>query len=258
VNVAQELRVKTAVFEGPIDLLLTLAQRRQLDLNDVRLADLTADYIAEVGIGSEEGLQRPPEELAAFLLVGARLLALKALALLPQDGEAADDEEDLESWEAAMKGRMEEYRRFKEAAQELMRRHQEGGFSFTSAIEAQIVPRERLVLDPDSLATAFQAVLDRLPSAEEVQVSLRNYSLNDEMEGIRGRLQLAQRTSFSEFFDRAESRLHAVVIFLALLELVRRGEARFKQRAAFADIDVLRGPRPEGEAEGVGTAEPVA
>lgn len=251
-TLAQELRVKTAVFEGPIDLLLTLAQRRQLDLNDVRLADLTADYLAEVGIDSGEGPRRPPEEMAAFLVVGSRLLALKALALLPQPGEDGQEEEDLESWEAAMKERMEEYRRFKEAAQELMRRHQEGGFSFTSAIEAEIVPRERLVLDPDSLATAFQAVLDRLPAPEEVQVSLRNYSLNDEMGGIRERLQVDGRTSFSQFFDRAESRLHAVVIFLALLELVRRGEARFRQRAAFADIEVMRGPRPKDDVEGGG------
>ena len=233
------VHVKTDVFEGPVDLLLTLAMRQQIDLNQVRLGDLAWDYLNSVR-SEDGGRDRSPEEMAAFLVVASRLLALKAAGLLP--GATGDDEEeDLEAWEETVRQRMAEYQRFKQAATELMRRHQEGGFSFPSAIEGEIVPSERLEISRDGLAAAFQAILDRLPAPVEVQVELSRYSLADEMEGIRARLTGDGAISFTLFFEAAQTRLHAVVIFLALLELIRLGEARFRQRAAFGEIDVLRG-----------------
>ena len=227
------LRVHTDVFEGPIDLLLTLAQRREVDLNQVRLADLTWDYLE----GLQAGQRRPAEEMAAFLLVGARLLALKAAGLLPGT-TTEEEEEDLERWEEQVRERMLEYQRFKAAALELMRRHQEGGPSFSSLLEGEVVPSERLALNPDGLAAAFQAVLDRLPTPEEVAVEISHYSLSDEMERVRRRLVGGVAVRFSELFDRAESRLHAVVIFLALLELIRLGDAGVRQKATFGEIEV--------------------
>ena len=235
-----DMRVQTPAFEGPIDLLLTLAQRQQVDLNQVRLADLAWDYLAGIRTDAAGGAARPPEEVAAFLVVAARLLALKAAALLPSAG-AEEEEQDLESWEEQVRQRMVEYSRFKEAAMELMKRHQEGGVSFPSAIEAEIIPMERLAIDAGGLATAFGAVLDRLPVLDELAIELSSYSLADEMEGIRARLSAGQSSSFGAIFEAAQSRLHAVVIFLALLELIRRGEAGFRQKSVFADIEILRG-----------------
>ena len=237
-GILDEVRVQTAVFEGPIDLLLTLAQRQQVDLNQVRLGDLAWDYLA--GIRSDDGSRvRTPEEMAAFLVVASRLLALKAAALLP-GASGEEEEEDLEAWEETVRERMLEYQRFKDAAVELMRRHQEGGFSFPSAIEGEIIPSERLEINPDGLAAAFQAILDRLPVPGEMEVELSNYSLPDEMVRIRERLVSDPATSFTAVFEAAETRLHAVVIFLALLELIRLGEARFRQRATFGEIEILR------------------
>ena len=227
------LRVRTDVFEGPIDLLLTLAQRRQLDLNQVRLGDLTWDYIE----GIAGGAKRPAEEMAAFLLVGSKLLALKAAGLLPGTN-TEEEEEDLERWEEQVRERMLEYQRFKAAALELMRRHQEGGSSFASLLEGEVVPSERLALHPDGLAAAFQAVLDRLPTPEEVAVEISSYSLGDEMDRVRTRLRAHPEVAFSELFELAENRLHAVVIFLALLELIRLGEAGVRQRSTFGEIEV--------------------
>jgi segregation and condensation protein A len=234
-----DVRVRTAVFEGPIDLLLTLAQRQQVDLNQVRLSDLAWDYLG--GIKAADGSRvRSPEEMAAFLVVASRLLALKAAGLLP-GAAGEEDEEDLEAWEDAVRARMVEYQRFKDAAEELMHRHQRGGFSFPSAIEGEIVPSEQIQINPDGLAAAFQAILDRLPEPGELQVELSSYSLSDEMARIRERLGGEPTTSFTALFTAAETRLHAVVIFLALLELVRVGEARFRQRATFGEIEILRG-----------------
>ena len=231
------LTVATPVFEGPIDLLLTLAQRREVDLGQVRLADLAWDYLKVIQ-EMPRGGGRNPEEIASFLLVASRLLALKAAALMPSATADDDEEEDLERWEEQVRGRLQEYERFKAAAMDLMRRHQEGGPSFPSALESEIVPMERLEIDPDGLAAAFKAVLDRLPPPTEVAVELSNYSLTDEMERIRARLRQPDPTAFTALFEAAESRLHAVVIFLALLELIRLGETRVRQRATFGDIEV--------------------
>lgn len=229
----ERLRVKTDVFEGPVDLLLTLAQRHQVDLNQVRLGDLTWDYLDSL----QAGRGRPAEEMAAFLLVGARLLALKAAGLLPGTS-TEEEEEDLERWEEQVRERMREYQRFKEAALELMRRHQQGGPSFGTLLEGDVVPNERLAIHPDGLAAAFQAVLDRLPTPEEVAVEISSYSLADEMERVRSRLVGSGAILFGELFERAQSRLHAVVIFLALLELIRLGEAGVRQRSTFGEIEV--------------------
>ncbi len=233
------VRVRTAVFEGPIELLLTLAARQQVDLNRVRLGDLAWDYLGSLRADGD-GTPRPPEQMAAFLVVASRLLALKAAALLPSFN-TPEEEPDLEAWEEAVRERMVEYQRFKQAADELLRRHQEGGFSFLSAVEAEIVPSERLEISSDGLAAAFQAVLDRLPPPEEVQVDLSSYSLSDEMDEIRTHLSAEASTSFNVLFEAAKTRLHAVVIFLALLELIRLGEARFRQQSTFGEILVLKG-----------------
>lgn len=232
----QDVRVSSAVFEGPIDLLLTLAQREQVDLNQVRLGDLAWDYVSSLTL---DGRVRSPEEMAAFLVVASRLLALKAAALLP-GAHGEDEEEDVEAWEETVRARMLEYQRFKDAAMSLMQRHQEGGFSFPSAVEGEVIPSERLEINADGLAAAFQSILDRLPAAEEIQVELSSYSLADEMERIKARIVSDPVTNFSQLFDSAETRLHAVVIFLALLELIRLGDARFRQRDTFGEIEVLR------------------
>ena len=227
------MRVRTDTFEGPIDLLLTLAQRRQLDLNQVCLADLTWAYLE----GLQTGKGRPAEEMAAFLLVGAKLLALKAAALLPGTNTEAE-EDDLQRWEEQVRERMLEYQRFKAAALELMRRHQEGGPSFGTLLEGEVVPNEKLAIHPDGLAAAFQAVLDRLPTPEEVAIDISSYSLAEEMERVRSRLTGGRAVLFGELFQQARSRLHAVVIFLALLELIRVGEAGVRQRSTFGEIEV--------------------
>src|ERR1700694_519410 len=243
-GILDRVRVQTPVFEGPIDLLLTRAQRLQVDLNQVRLADLAWDYLNDIKSG-DGGRARSPEETAAFLVVASRLLALKAAGLLP-GAAGEEEEEDLEAWQDAVRERMLEYQRFKDAAAELMRRHQEGGFSFPSAVEGEIIPSEQIQINPDGLAAAFQAILDRLPEPGDLQVDLSNYSLSDEMVRIRERLAEEPATSFTAVFTAGETRLHAGVIFLALLELIRLGEAQFRQRATFGEIEILRGePIPD-------------
>ncbi|TMD40447.1 MAG: segregation/condensation protein A [Chloroflexi bacterium] len=223
--------VRTAAFDGPIELLLTLAVRAEVDLKAIPIASLTNDYLRSI----EE--QRPPiERLAAFLVIGARLVQLKAAALMP--AASVSEEEDLQAWEEAIKGRLEEYKRFKDLAESLMRRHASGRFTFAGLLEPNVIPQARVKVSLDALAAAFQQVLDRLPPADEVTVQMERVSLADKLEDLRSMLRRQPELNFSAIFRHARTRLEAVVTFLALLELIRIGEARVAQTSAFGEIMV--------------------
>jgi len=224
--------VRTAAFDGPIELLLTLAQRSEVDLKAIALASLTDDYLRAID------QERPPlDRLAAFLVIGARLVQLKAAGLMP-DAIGAEADEDLQAWEDAIKGRLEEYKRFKELAESLMRRHASGRFTFAGLLEPEVIPQARVQVSLDALASAFQQVLDRLPPAGEVTVELEHVSLADKLDQLRRMLAHQPQLNFSALFRHARTRVEAVVTFLALLELIRIGEARVAQPSAFAEITV--------------------
>ncbi|HEX3629937.1 MAG TPA: ScpA family protein [Candidatus Dormibacteraeota bacterium] len=223
--------VRSPAFDGPIELLLSLAQRSEVDLKAIPLASLTDDYLRAI----EEN--RPPiDRLAAFLVIGARLVQLKAAALMPVAAES--EQEDLQAWEDAIKGRLEEYKRFKELAESLMRRHASGRFTFAGLLEPEVIPQARVQVSLDALAAAFQQVLDRLPPADQVSIEFEQVSLADKLEELRRMLMPQRELNFSAIFRHARTRLEAVVTFLALLELIRIGEARVAQASAFGEIMV--------------------
>lgn len=223
--------VRTPAFDGPIELLLTLALRAEVDLEAIPLASLTDGYLRAI----EES--RPPvDRLAAFLVIGARLVQLKAASLMPSP--ATEPEEDLAAWEDAIKGRLEEYKRFKDLAESLMRRHASGQFTFAGLLQAEVIPQARVQVSLDALAAAFQHVLDRLPPADEVAVQFEAVSLADKLDDLRQMLRRQPMLNFTAVFRHARSRIEAVVVFLALLELIRIGEARVAQASAFSEIMV--------------------
>ena len=232
--------VRTPAFDGPIELLLSLALRAEVDLAAISLASLTDDYLRAI-----EQQQPPLDRLAAFLVIGARLVQLKAAGLMPD--VSVGEEEDLQAWEDAIKGRLEEYKRFKELAESLMRRHASGRFTFAGLLEPDVIPQARVQVSIDALANAFRQVLDRLPPPGQVTVEMEQVSLSDKLDELR--LMLARQASlnFSAIFRHARTRLEAVVTFLALLELIRIGEARVAQASAFAELTVHAEARKETE-----------
>jgi len=223
--------VRTPAFDGPIELLLTLAQRAEVDLKAIPLASLTDDYLKAIA------QDRPPlDRLAAFLVIGARLVQLKAAGLMPD--VTAGEQEEMQTWEDAIKGRLEEYKRFKELAESLMRRHATGRFTFAGLLEPDVVPRARVQVSLEALAIAFQQVLDRLPPPQQVTFEMEHVSLADKLWELRSMLARQSQMNFSAVFHHARTRLEAVVTFLALLELIRIGHARVAQSSAFAEIMV--------------------
>jgi segregation and condensation protein A len=119
-----------------------------------------------------------------------------------------------------------------------MRRHASGRFTFAGLLEPDVIPQARVQVSLDVLAAAFQQVLDRLPPADRVTVEMEHISLSDKLEELRTTLARQPQINFSAIFRHSRTRLEAVVTFLALLELIRIGEARVAQASAFGEITV--------------------
>ena len=229
--------VEVPGFSGGLEQLVQLAQRGEIDLAAVQVAEITAAYRAQLRTEPD------PRDVADFLVAASRLLALKAQRLLP-DGAvevAADDDADPGPVDDPG-ARLAEYRLFKAAAEALLAPvAEEGVRSFLGLVSAEVVPAERLAIPPERLAAAFRAVLERLPEVEPYTVEAASYSVEEKSAQLRSLLEAQGSLSFEEVFAGVRSRLEAVATFLALLEMVRAGEVRVAQQGAFGAITVRAG-----------------
>src|ERR1700694_1261135 len=179
---APRLDVKTPVFEGPLELLLALVEREELDIFQVSLAKLTDAYLAE--IAAREVAK--PEEMAEFLWMAARLLLLKSIRLLP--GETPTDvETDLLGWEEDVRRRLEEYRAYKQMAGELMERTQNDSIAFPPPARPVEAGGQEEPLEVGPLLVAFTSVLARTPPRPLV-VTGRTWTLQEKLDLITARL----------------------------------------------------------------------
>jgi segregation and condensation protein A len=248
-----QLRVKTPVFEGPLELLLALVEREELDIFQVSLAKVTDAYLAEIASreiafkGSprtqgeaSEFVGIDPQEMAEFLWMAARLLLLKSIRLLP--GEPPTDEEtDLLGWEEEVRQRLEEYRVYKEMAGELMERAQQETFAFPPPARAVEAGGQEEPLEVGLLLVAFNSVLARIPPRPLV-VTGRTWTLQEKLDLISDRVRTGP-IELVELILESEDRLEAVITFVAVLELLRRSVIRVRQKERFGPIHVeLREP----------------
>jgi segregation and condensation protein A len=223
--------VHTAVFEGPLELLLALVEREEVDIFKVSLAKVTDAYLVE--LASRE--MADPEEMAEFLWMAARLLLLKSIRLLP--GETPTDEEtELLGWEDEVRQRLEEYRAYKEIAGELLERVQQETFAFPPPARPVEAGGQEEPLDVDLLVVAFNSVLARIPPRPLV-VTGRMWTLQEKLDLITARLRKGP-IELVELILESEDRLEAVVTFVAVLELLRRSRITVKQKERFGSIQV--------------------
>ena len=236
---APRLDVKTPVFEGPLELLLALVEREELDIFQVSLATVTDAYLAE--IAAREVVD--PQEMAEFLWMAARLLLLKSIRLLP--GEVpSDDETDLLGWEEEVRQRLEEYRVYKEMAGELMERAQKDSFAFPPPARPVEAGGQEEPLEVGLLLVAFNSVLARIPP-RPVVVTGRTWTLQEKLDLLTIRLRQGP-IELVELILESEDRLEAVVTFVAVLELLRRSLVRISQKERFGPIHV-EAREPAGE-----------
>jgi segregation and condensation protein A len=234
---APEVRFPVDVpgFQGPLEQLVAMAHRGDLDLAAIPIGEITAAYRRGVA-----GADTDPRELADFLALASRLLAMKANRLLPDgpidlDQPSGDDASAVDDPGA----RLAEYRLFRAAAEALLSEATEqGALSFLGRVCPEVMPCERLAIPPERLLNAFRAVLRRLPEVDALTLPATAFSIEEKVGELRGLIAERGSLRFEEVFAAARSRLEAVAGFLALLELVKRGEARVDQDAIFGEITV--------------------
>ncbi|MGH7902553.1 MAG: segregation and condensation protein A [Candidatus Dormibacteraceae bacterium] len=231
---SRRLEVATPVFEGPLELLLALIEREDLDILEVPLAGVTEAYLREVA-----AMEAPDAgEMSEFLWMAARLLLLKSIRLLP--GEDPDPEDvDLLGWEEDVRRRLEEYRVYKEVARQLMERVAEEPFSFPPPAREVDVDGQEEPIEARLLLGAFQDVLARVPP-RPLTLAGRAWTLEEKLDALEVRL-AAGPIELVGLILESEDRLEAVVVFVAVLELLRRGRVRVRQRKAFGLITIERG-----------------
>ncbi len=230
-DVGPRLDVKTPVFEGPLELLLALVEREEVDIFQVSLSKVTDAYLVE--IASRE--VPDPSEMAEFLWMAARLLLLKSIRLLP--GETPTEEEtDLLGWEEEVRRRLEEYRVYKEMAGELMERAQQDSFAFPPPVRQVEAGGQEEPLEVELLLVAFNSVLARVPPRPLV-VTGRTWTLQEKLDAVTERLRHGP-IELVELILESEDRLEAVITFVAVLELLRRSLVRVRQKERFGPIHV--------------------
>lgn len=238
-------RIETAVFTGPLDLLLHLIEREELDITAISLALVTEQYLQQV-----ESLQRGDGEqkivhLVDFLDVGARLVLIKSRALLPQPPASLSDGEEEEDPAVALLRQLRQYRRFKEAAQWLGQREEAGLRTYL-----RVAPPPRVTVAPDlsdvtlaGLLATLQAVLARSETREESVgvVQPRRITIERQLHHLRETLQRRKQVEFRELLSSKADRTEVAVTLLALLELIKRREVVAFQETMFGPILVKAG-----------------
>jgi segregation and condensation protein A len=218
-------------FEGPLDLLLYLIKKQNLNILDIPIAEITRQYMEYVEIMKEISL-----ELAAEYLVMAALLAeIKSRMLLPRPENPLNDEEDPR---AELVRRLQEYERFKQAALELDALPREGRDTFLASanIDEMVFEKPQPTLELQELLLAFAEVLTRAELNASHNIQREGLSIRERMTYILAALQGQDFTVFSTLFNPKEGRLGIVVTFLAMLELLKHNLIEMVQTAAFAPI----------------------
>jgi segregation and condensation protein A len=226
-------RVKLGIFEGPLDLLLHLVKKNEVDLSDLPVAKITDQYLGYLELMQQLDLDVAGE----YLVMAATLLHLKSRLLLPVDENAED--EDGEDPRAELARQLLEYQRFKEAAEMLARRDLLERDVFARSAMPDDTEIEGEVLYDVSLGDLLDALQDVLKrAAPEVvhQVILEQVSLRERLVAILDTLRERREMLFTDLFPPGSTRLQILTTFLALLELVRTSMVHILQEERFGPI----------------------
>src|SRR3954467_1519368 len=234
-----DYKVKLEIFEGPLDLLLYLIKRDELDIYEISLERITRQYLEYLQAFKELNIDLAGE----FVVMAANLMYLKSRSLLPVDQQPPEEdaEEDDPRWDLIRQ--LIEYKKFKEAAAQLQVRQLE---------QERVFVREALGFDENAIAplplgevgifqliNAFQNVIKRVEAREDLrEIFGEHFTVSEKIDTILRRVADGARIQFSELFGDIASRVEIVVTFLALLELIRLKQIRAIQPDPFGEIEI--------------------
>jgi len=256
-----EYRVQFDVFEGPLDLLLHLVKKQEVDIYQVNLTRIASEFVAYIDQMRELDLEIAGE----FLVMAATLIYIKSRELLPADQKPDTQvgEEDEEDPRFELIRRLVEYKKFKDAAAELQsletRMDQVYEHRSTPVVLPDVEPQRREPVSIFDLIQAVSVILKRFNERDDVrEIQADPYTVSEKMASLRILIQEKGRFRFSELFAEARSRSEVVVTFLAMLELTRLRHLQVIQSEDFGEIEVeLAPPEPPMSEAAQEAEEPV-
>lgn len=231
-------RIQVAAFEGPLDLLLHLIRRDQIDIHDIPIAPITRRYVEYLDLMRELNLEVAGE----FMVMAATLIHIKSKMLVPVEPTEAGEEEADDPRQALVQ-RLLEFQRYKEAAGMLHEKGQIRAATWTrpdSALPAFAAEGEVLEAGLFDLVTAFKELLERRKALLAHEVEGDGKTVDQRMEELLLLIREGQSLELLELFASQTSRAEMILTFLALLELMRLKRVKAYQRGLFSPIRVFR------------------
>ncbi len=228
-------------FEGPLDLLLYLIKKNDIDICDIPIATITDQYMAYIATMKLLNL----EVVGDFLVMAATLMQIKSKMLLPPDPLA--NPEEIEDPRSELVRRLQEYQQFKQVAEGLKEKE-----IFRQSLFSRLVDEEAMnQIKEDSkeifieaslfdLISAFNEAIRKIPEKQPYEVDEDQFTVEGQIHGILHRLVEFPKISLRELFNKASCKMEVICTFVAILELVRLKEIVAFQRRAFEDIEITR------------------
>jgi segregation and condensation protein A len=233
-------KIDLPTFSGPLDLLLHLIERNELDITSISLAAVTDQYLEQIDRLREERL----EHLMDFIVIGAKLLVIKSRALLPQlPGEISDEEEEEDPAETLAR-QLKRYKRFKAAAATLHLREEN---NLRTYLRVAPPPKLEHTLDMSGISIAdleeaLWTAMERAASRDDsisVAVDRRLVTIEGQIRQLRGRMKETGRICFEELLSEHCTLMDVSVTLLAVLELIKRQEVNVYQPELFGKIEII-------------------
>lgn len=255
-----DYKVKFEVFEGPLDLLLYLIKKEEVDIYEVNLTRLATQFIEYIDTMRLMDLEIAGE----FLVMASTLMYIKSRELLPVEQQVqTEDEEDGEDPRWELIRQLVEYKKFKDAASKLQVLEAQQEDIFPRVSGKLTFDAEPLAARPDvsifDLVNAVNSVLKRIVKREDQRDIFEDkWSVSEKIEHLMKRIQERPVLKFSELFEGVTSRSEVVVTFLALLELIRLKQLAATQNSAFGEIEIVRSVAPAGAPTPTATDPPAS
>jgi segregation and condensation protein A len=251
----EEYKVELEVFEGPLDLLLYLIRKDEVDIYDIPIGSVTRQYMDYMNVMKMLDLNIAGE----FLVMAATLMMIKSRMLLPVEERGEEDpEEDDPRWELVRQ--LVEYKKFKDMANQLQERelYQENVFDFGGKAAVGVDEDEGVQLGDVGifdLISAFQEVLKNAKPEAIGEIEAEAFTVADKIDHVLGTIEGGAEVSFSTLFPAKASRNEIICTFLALLELLRLRQIDARQEAHCGHIVICRNDNPDDPPAPVGQSE---
>ncbi len=234
-----DYKVKLEIFEGPLDLLLYLIKRDEIDIYDVSIERVTKQYLEYIDTFKMLNIELASE----FIVMAANLMYIKSRELLPKAQQPPDEEaeEDDPRWELIRQ--LVEYKKFKDAAQFLggQAARSEEFFATTPELPDLSAPPQIAQVGVFDLIRAFQRVLKRFENTTDIREIVDDrYTVADKIEHLLDTIVIGSRVPFESLFKSAASRGEVIVTFLAMLELIKLNHLQVEQETLLGSIVVVR------------------